>query len=165
MQYQRYFIAVGELGAAVAFSPDLPGELGLVNQNEAAFLEEGRLICQAEDSRNTQFISLFQAFLYQSLPDTLPLTALGDRQRFNLCQIGPTHMKRRTGNHLFALSDDEIVPDELVDLAQGAGQHFALGSESVDKLMHLVRVGYFSLLDFHLSLLSFSQPLHQRTIE
>jgi hypothetical protein len=160
MQYQRHLIAIREFRAPVALSPDLSGELGLVYESESALFEERRLIGQAENAGDAQFSGFLKAFVDKTLADALALITFFNCQRFDLGEVHPAHVKRHTGNHLVSIPDHEIVPDILVNLAQGARKHLALISEFVDKLMHLGCVSNLSLFYIHLGLLFLFQLLH-----
>jgi hypothetical protein len=46
---KSHFIAIGKLGTAIAFRPDLLGQLFFVDQSEAVFLKESRLANEAEN--------------------------------------------------------------------------------------------------------------------
>jgi hypothetical protein len=62
-------------------------------------------------------------------------------------------MERDTGDHLITIPDHKIVPDILVNLAQGTGKHLTLPGEFVDELVHLRHIRHFGFFHLHLGLL------------
>jgi hypothetical protein len=56
---KSYLITIGKLGTAIAFRPDLLGQLFLVDQSEAVFFEKSWLANEAENPGYAQLLGLF----------------------------------------------------------------------------------------------------------
>src|SRR3972149_2287947 len=102
-QDEGRLIAVGELGAALALPPDLPGQAHHIYLLEAQLLKEAGLVGQGEDGGDAQAPALLYAGLHQAAAQALLLAFLLDGQGLYLRQVRPADMEGDAGHHLAAV--------------------------------------------------------------
>src|SRR5512139_2460864 len=153
---QRDLVAVGELRALQAIGPDLVGELGLVHPVETEPLEELRLVREREHARDPQHDRLGDARLHQLRADPAAHPPLLHGEGPHLREVLPHDVDGGGADHLPAVLVHEVVPQVLVDVAEGPREHVPLAGVVGDQFLDRLDVRHPRLPDHPPAALSIS---------